>query len=227
MSIKPTKLTALILGSVSLAACSSTWNTENDSPRPAQVHPISVDTQVVTMELNDGAGVSELSSTDEARLRAFATAYLRTGDGALTITTPDGGASDFDAQERAADIREVLYQTGVPYSAMKGASYRNGGTANGRNTVLSFSKFVATASPCGIWRGEISSRFKNLPHPNFGCADQNNLAAMIANPRDLVVPADETAPDAASRARAIKEWRDGNLPTTARDQTIELNVSGN
>ena len=29
---------------------------------------------------------------------------------------------------------------------------------------------------------------QNLPYPNLGCATQSNLAAVVANPRDLLEP---------------------------------------
>jgi pilus assembly protein CpaD len=43
---------------------------------------------------------------------------------------------------------------------------------------------------------------------NFGCATNSNLAAMIANPEDLIVGQDTSGADSASTAgRAIRVYR--------------------
>jgi pilus assembly protein CpaD len=61
--------------------------------------------------------------------------------------------------------------------------------------------------------------FSNQNYYNFGCATQNNLAAQIANPEDLVAPRGMTPIDATRRNAAIKEYRE-------RTSTIE-EVGGN
>ena len=41
---------------------------------------------------------------------------------------------------------------------------------------------------------------------NFGCAQQQNLAAMVANPADLVRPQPMTPADGGRRADVIKKY---------------------
>ena len=67
-----------------------------------------------------------------------------------------------------------------------------------------------------------------MTSPNFGCATNSNLAAMIANPEDLVLGADGSGNGSATTAsRAIRTYRTrqptGNQPlpsttTTGRQQ---------
>jgi pilus assembly protein CpaD len=61
--------------------------------------------------------------------------------------------------------------------------------------------------------------------PNFGCSMQNNLAAMIGDPRDLVEPAAMTAPDAAIRVRGVKLFREGQVTSSETDGDVEQRVA--
>ncbi len=222
------KLSNIVLGSVSailLSACSSVWNGAGDNPTVAEKHPIAVDSQVVTLTLDVDPSTNELSSVNRSRLKAFAHQYMQNGHGPLTITAPSGGFDDRVGQETSSDIRKELFAVGVPWDAITGATYRAGGRGSERELVLSYTHFVATASPCGIWNSEFKHTYKNIAHPNFGCADQNNLAAMIADPRDLIEPATSTAPDAAQRVRGVQTFRSGEVTSRERDSDIDSNVS--
>jgi pilus assembly protein CpaD len=48
---------------------------------------------------------------------------------------------------------------------------------------------------------------------NYGCAVNSNLAAMIANPMDLIHGKSDDATDTISNARAIKAWNEA-APTS-------------
>jgi pilus biogenesis lipoprotein CpaD len=49
----------------------------------------------------------------------------------------------------------------------------------------------------------------NEPYANFGCAQQHNIAALVANPQDLNVPRTSTPPDAMRRSKVISDYRTG------------------
>ena len=217
---------ALVVSVSSLvSACGAAWNGANDTLSVTDRHPIAVDSQVVTLTIDVDPSVNEIRDIDRARLNAFANAYLVKGHGPITVTAPSGGRDDLVAQELAADVRQLLNDGGVSYEQMTGASYLANGAGNERQVVLSYTSYVATPSPCGVWTSEIKNRYKNLPHPNFGCADQNNLAAMIADPRDLIVPADEAPADATARVRAIEAYREGEVTASERDGDIETDIA--
>ncbi len=213
------------LSATLLTACNAVWNGEGDNPTIAERHPIAVDSQVVTMTLDIDPTTNELSSIDRSRIKAFALAFMQNGHGTLTVTAPTGGGDDLVGQETSSDIRKHLFNLGVPYEAITGASYRAGGSGGEREVVLSYTHYVATPSPCGIWDSEFKHNYKNVVHPNFGCADQNNLAAMIADPRDLIEPAASTPVDAAQRVRGVRTFRSGEVTSRERDDTIETNVT--
>ncbi|MFO1034048.1 MAG: CpaD family pilus assembly lipoprotein [Hyphomicrobiales bacterium] len=50
---------------------------------------------------------------------------------------------------------------------------------------ISYVKAYAHTKPCGDWSRDAGDTSKNEPMPNFGCAVQSNIAAMLANPEDL------------------------------------------
>jgi pilus assembly protein CpaD len=68
---------------------------------------------------------------------------------------------------------------------------------------------------------------RNLPYPNFGCAQQHNLAAQVANPADLLGPRTVEPADGERRAVVFDKFRQGR-PTPAeksQDERIQVKTS--
>ncbi|GJL93902.1 MAG: pilus assembly protein [Hyphococcus sp.] len=225
MLFKLSKFALLSSAAILAASCASAFNGADDALTVSERHPISVDGQVVTLTIDTNSASSELSSVDKSRLRAFADSYLRNGHGPLTITAPSGSPEDFDGQEAAADIREALHKYGVPWSTLSGATYRTGGVAGGNQMIVSYTHYVATASECGIWSGIKAREYANLASPNYGCATQNNIAAMLADPHDLIAPADGSPRDAAAIVRAFEAYREGETTVSEIDKEINTELS--
>lgn len=227
MTANTFKIALLSAASLSVAACSGgPFNGQQHSMSIAESHPISVDSQVVTLTVNADAMASDLSNLDKSRIKAFAASYMNNGHGPLTVTAPSGAGNDRDDHEAAADIRKVLNDVGVPWSAIHGATYRTGEAKN-NEIILSFTRYVATASPCGVWSGMMEREYRNLRTPNMGCATMNNYAAMVADPHDLIAPAETTPRDGESVVRSMQLYRDGKVTASAVDQNIDAQTSGN
>lgn len=226
MTTSKLKLALLSALSLTAAGCASgPFNGPEHAATIAETHPIAVDSQVVTLTIDTDETTTDLSTVDKARLRAFANSYLNNGHGPLTVTGPSGAGNDFDGHEASADIRQVLNDAGVSWSAIHGATYRTGDAAN--EIILSFTRYVASPSPCGVWSGVRSRQYRNLRTPNMGCATQNNLAAMVADPHDLVAPT-ETAPrDGEFTVRAVELYREGQVTSSKIDPKIEAEASSN
>jgi pilus assembly protein CpaD len=206
----------LMSAAVAATGCATKFNGAEQALTIEEEHPISVDSQTVTMTMAPSASLSGL---DRARLRAFADAYLRDGHGALTLSAP-GGADD----GHASGVRAALSEFGVPADQIAAASYRTG-EGSTTDLILSYTHYVATPSACGVWEGARDRDFRNMRSPNFGCSMQNNLAAMIGDPRDLVEPAAMTAPDAAIRVRGVKLFREGQVTSSETDGDVEQRVA--
>ena len=52
------------------------------------------------------------------------------------------------------------------------------------------------------------ARHGNRQYHNFGCAYQNNIAAQIADPADLIGPRAQTPVDAEQRGQVMKRYRE-------------------
>ena len=225
MNASTLKITFLSAVSLSLSACAGgIFNGPEDALTIAETHPIAVDSQVMTLTISGDVSTSDLSNVDKARLRAFADAYLTNGHGPLTVTAPSGAGNDRNDHEAAADIRQALNNAGVPWSAVHGATYRTGEASNDE-IILSFTRYVATASPCGVWTGLRSSQYKNLRSPNMGCATMNNYAAMIADPHDLIAPAASAPVDGQAVVRAVELYREGQMTASEIDSNINAETS--
>lgn len=223
--IRTTFKAMLLTASATLAvSCASPFNGAEHAMTVAETHPIAVDSQVVTLSISADATTTDLSAVDKSRLRAFVDAYLINGHGPLTVTAPSGSGSDFDGQEMAADIRQALNDAGVPWGSITGATYRTGGD-NGDNIIVSYTRYVATASKCGVWKGLRAADYRNMRSPNMGCATMNNYAAMISDPHDLIEPAEVSPRDGQSTTRAIELYRAGEVTASATDRKIEEKIA--
>jgi pilus assembly protein CpaD len=207
---------SILLSAAAAAAtgCATKFNTAEHALSVAEEHPISVDSQTVTMTLAPGASLSGL---DRARVRAFAEAYMRNGHGALTVTAPSNGA-------QADAVRAALDEFGVPADRLAASNYR-AGAGSTSDLILSYTHYVATPSTCGIWEGQRERDLRNMRSPNFGCSAQNNLAAMIGDPRDLIEPAAMTDPDAMSRVRGVTRFRAGEVPASTSDRELDQRIA--
>ncbi len=85
------------------------------------------------------------------------------------------------------------------------------------------SRSSASVPGCPHWQGRGGT---NSTSPNYGCATNSNLAAMIADPSDLVLgQAGSGTGDAATAAKAIKVYRD-TAPSGTKGLTVTTTQSG-
>jgi len=70
------------------------------------------------------------------------------------------------------------------------------------------SRTTASVPTCPNWSDARALGGTSSSHSNYGCATNSNLAAMIADPADLVLgQAGTTTDDAAEAAKAVKSYR--------------------
>jgi pilus assembly protein CpaD len=161
-------------------------------------HPIAVEPQV--RELQVGSGSQGLSEADRLRVRAVAREYLAVGHGQLMIAGSGKSSSDAIA---------AAQKEGVSRDRIEVASYSGG-------AVISYTMYTATGPDCGDFSQNVGVSPENLKTPNFGCATQRNLAAMVEDPRDLIAPRGEEPASSARRATVIKAYREGQNTAAAR-----------
>ncbi len=209
-SLRISALTAVLLA----GSCAAPSNQDVMFDDPAVNHPIMVQPAYRAVKLSFADGSAGLMPEDAAQLDALVRDYLNNGNGALNVSVPDGPGS-----ERAiAYFGERLASMGVPRSRiMVGARPVSEGD---RRVEISFVTYAAHTDPCGDWSKNAADTADNLPMPDFGCSVQHNIAAMVADPRDLEQPRAMDAADATRRATVIGHYEKGEA-TQAAKHTVD------
>ena len=188
----------ILLGLVSaLGACQTPASTVD---RPAQGLS-SVNVPVVTRTdyaLDLTAPDGSLSSSEAARLDGwFRSMDLGYGD-MVYVDGPIGyGARD--------DVARVAGQYGMLVS--NGAPMTAGPVPQGLVRVV-VARTSASVPGCPNWSKASTPNFDNASMSNFGCSVNSNIAAMIANPRDLVFGREGSGVgDTLTSSKAVEQYR--------------------
>ena len=168
--------TASLLAVLLAGSCAAPHDHEPVFQDGAKNHPITVEPAYRTLKVTPGP----LSAADSAKLAFFVGEYLARGNGAISVSVPPGAQSS----REIAMMGERLVDLGVPRSRIL-VGVQDDGSTDGRVNV-GFVSYVAHTDPCGDWSENAAETGDNVPLPNFGCAVQHNLAAEVADPRDLV-----------------------------------------
>ena len=76
---------------------------------------------------------------------------------------------------------------------------------------VSFLAMRAQTNKCGRWPEDILDDYENKHYADFGCSYQNNLAAQVADPADLLGPRKQSPIDAENRGVVIGVYQDGSI----------------
>ena len=194
-----------LLGSA-IAGCDTPRVADSLHPRltdPSKRHPITVVAETATLDV----AIGSLPKGSEARAYVETTRFVRNygyeGRGDLTIAVPSG--SRHRASARLGQINLAAHRAGVPSNRVRIVQ-----KPGGLDTItLSYDRIAAIGPTCGQWGSDITRNPDNLPYENWGCASQRNLAAMTANPTDLMFPANERARGSETRASDAKNFKEG------------------
>jgi pilus assembly protein CpaD len=209
------------LAAVLLAgSCAAPSNDDVRFADPVADHPITVQPEYQSVKVSFPDGAAGLMPEDSAQLDGLVRDYLESGSGAISVSVPDGP----DSSRVISYFGERLVDMGVSRSHILVAARP---LADGdRRIEISFVSYVAHTEPCGDWSENVADTASNLPMPNFGCAVQHNIAAMVANPRDLDGPRGMGGADAARRATVTGKYEKGETTATARTGDQVVSVSG-
>ncbi|CAN0169333.1 unnamed protein product, partial [Phaeothamnion confervicola] len=184
--------------SSTLAACSNGELALDDTYVPAahyERYPIEVTNGPVRMEVSSRQGT--LQSSQINAISGFSRSASNSGSSRITVLRPSaGGASGKVARQ----VYQVLVQSGIAPGMIVQKTYP--GPSKG-SVQLSYTRSVAVTKECGDWSEELSNTSRNETYPNFGCSMQNNIAAMVVNPNDFVLPRPTTPALAASRTPGV------------------------
>ena len=98
-------------------------------------------------------------------------------------------------------------------------------TSSGAPVKITYRTLVAVGPDCRKGWDDMAATGSNRNYGHFGCAASANLAAMIADPRDLQHPAAEDPSDATRRGVTLGKYRKGEQTSAAKDDQASGAVS--
>ncbi|MGB3753791.1 MAG: CpaD family pilus assembly protein [Parerythrobacter sp.] len=194
------KLAAALVfaGGLSLGACQNIM--------PANTSLYSVKQPVVertnyTFDLPAGAG--GLAISEQRRLAQwFDTMKLGYGD-RVSIDDPMNATGTREAIASLTERHGVLVSEGAPVTA----GYVEPGSVR-----VVVTRSSASVPGCPDWSAWSDANYRNETDPGYGCATNSNLAAMVANPEDLVAGQEGNGETTVTRStRAVNLYREQAL----------------
>jgi pilus assembly protein CpaD len=199
---------AAVLMAGSCAAPSNDGNMRMEDG--AANHPISVEPSYQSLKLSYAGA---LSAADQARLDAFVADYKGHGNGSIAVSAPAGTMSPAMINFFAQRINEM----GVSKDRILVATHD---APDGDMRVeINYVSYQAHTDKCGDWSENLAFTADNETPKNFGCAVQQNIAAQIADPRDLLHPRDMQDASAVRRDTVIGNYELGKITSADKRST--------
>lgn len=172
-------------------------------------HPILIDEQITTIDVPVSADAARLSADVRSNVTFFAQGFVQSGAGVLAVVAPSGSPNQAAAAAVAVEIEDVLVNAGVNPAAIDYRVYQASPQERIAPVRLAYSRIAATTAPCRPWSDQLTVTAQNRHYGNYGCSTQQNMAAMVTNPLDMLYPRGLTPADAARRATVIEKYRQG------------------
>ena len=163
-----------------------------------------------------------LSSNQHAALRSLAARYGASGAGQVRIESPAG--EDPVAVQQAYAMRTFLQAVGIPEDRIQMAAYV---APDPRAPVLAgFETLRASVPDCAVEARNMGARLSNQSSGGFGCAITANMAAQIADPRDILGARPMTPADSGRAAVVFDNYRRGQVSSTPQEPLVNGRISG-
>jgi pilus assembly protein CpaD len=175
MKLKPSSIGVCLLLFTILPACTPKNNGLRDNGGLDTIYKASVTLNEFAHTVHFSSG--KLTDKEQSSLATFiAASGLRYGDKFnLRTSEPDMSIAYRNA------INIVLARFGVTLGSIETIIGLEAGSA-----ALVVVRATAILPKCGIQSGPNGANIKNENMANYGCATRSNLAAMVANPADLI-----------------------------------------
>ncbi|MCX7321767.1 MAG: CpaD family pilus assembly protein [Hyphomicrobiales bacterium] len=227
-------LTVIVGATMALGGCRTVARDDVATSVPADYrlrHPIVVEERMRSTEVFVGSFRGGLTATQRADVVNVGQNWLREGTGTITVEVPAHTPNARAAQESRREVHSLLATVGVPANAIATRNYTPNDPRQFATIRVSYPLIAATAGPCGTWPEDLAGSIKNKsylsnrPYYNLGCASQRNLAAMVANPSDLVQPRPETPAYTGRRTFALDKYRQGQATATTYPDADKNKIS--
>jgi pilus assembly protein CpaD len=193
-TVKRTQIALMLLATSMLSGCSMDQLAADDQYVPSthyEQYPINVAKAPIKLEISSQHAALQPSQINA--ISRFAHSAKNASVSKINVRRPSGGgASNLVANE----TYRLLIKSGIAAGMIVQGTYP--GPAKGPIQITYISS-VAVTKECGDWSSDVADSSGNGLQSNMGCAVQNNIAAMVVNPEDFVVPRATTPVVAATR----------------------------
>jgi pilus assembly protein CpaD len=184
-------------------------------------HPIVIAEKDQVIDLPVAAADRGMTAGQRVSLEGFFSDYDRSAAPPVSILVPVGAANDVAASHAGNDFASLAKANGVPESRILISSYQAPTPEISAPVRVAYTAMKAQTGKCGRWPEDITNTVENKHYANFGCSYQNNLAAQIANPSDLLGPRKQTPIDAERRSIVIDDYRNAPVYAPAPIREVE------
>lgn len=216
MTTPSTAAALVLLAAGLLSGCANRELTTGSIPMDyRERHPIVLTDAQTALDLPVGVNDTRLTIGMKDTIKGFAQRFTGSPSDYVQIQVPQGSLNAAAAQYLSSEVRKTLVASGIRPQRLVITHYAAGPGGDAAPIRLSFIATKAVTSACGEWPEDLNNDTTgNRNWYNFGCASQNNLAAQIANPTDLLGPRGMTPIDAERRTNVIDKYRSGSNTTS-------------
>ncbi len=229
---RPMILGVLTVCTIGLGACQTPMVQSGSEEIP---HPVATIAEQ-EMDVFFTTDSAELTAEQLGRLEAFLDGVKPRQSSIIAIA----GYADYRASERynlalserrVETVRRQIEALGYGDAQFETAAFGEADAAQppvtpvvmsaDRHAAVRIRVYRSVAPPCPNWSRSVTFDPQNLPSSNFGCATASNLAAMIADPRDLAEGRTLGPGDGAQAIGAIERYRTDEVKALNKELTSE------
>lgn len=219
LAIRPAIFTLPLLG---LSACATFGGSDQPEAPHARLateqYPLRAESESHSISLRiNPQGLSE--NQRRALDKVASDASWTRGDpvDVIVITAGDPGA-----MAAGRKVSAYLATRDVPADALAHESRQD---QPGDIVTVTLTYAQAVVYNCNQSWENLTATASNQVYANFGCAVNSNLAAQIADPRDIGRPAAPTASDALRKSAILDKYRKGEVTSSQKDDQAQGKIS--
>lgn len=212
---KPFAAAIVLMSAAVVSSCANRDVTGSIPMDYRERHPIVLTDAETALDLPVGVNDTRLTIGMKDTIKGFAQRFTASPSSYVQVQVPQGSINAPAAARLSHEVRSALVASGIRAQHIVMTGYAAGPSGDAAPIRLSFIATKAVTSSCGEWPEDLTDNtMDNRNWYNFGCASQNNLAAQVANPTDLLGPRGMTPIDAARRSTVIENYRSGSDTTS-------------
>lgn len=170
-------------------------------------HPIVISDREKVLDVPVAASALRMTRGQRDLVSGFLSGYDRRAGAPMRILVPANSVNAASAFVLAGEIEDLARKEGVRGGNILVQSYSVSQPEASAPIRVSYYALTAGTDQCGRWPDDMLSNADNKHWANFGCSYQNNLAAQVADPADLLGPRRSASIDPENRTNAIDQYK--------------------